>query len=72
MRYSFRRTFFVSVLLLAITAGVTGSVGYAAAADRPNIIMLLTDDQRWDALGCMGNRIIKTPNVDRLAAGRLP
>lgn len=34
---------------------------------RPNIIFLLTDDQRWDALGCTGNRIIQTPNIDRLA-----
>ena len=33
----------------------------------PNIIFLLTDDQRWDSLGCMGNSIIKTPNIDSLA-----
>lgn len=36
-------------------------------AKRPNIIFLLTDDQRWDALGVMGNRIIQTPNLDALA-----
>ncbi len=35
---------------------------------RPNIVFLLTDDQRWDALGCMGNPIIQTPNLDILAA----
>ncbi len=35
--------------------------------DRPNIIFLLTDDQRWDALGAMGNPIIQTPNLDKLA-----
>jgi len=34
---------------------------------RPNIIFLLTDDQRWDTLGCMGNSIIRTPNLDGLA-----
>ncbi|MBE9461626.1 sulfatase [Dyadobacter subterraneus] len=34
---------------------------------RPNIIFLLTDDHRWDALGAMGNRIIQTPNLDALA-----
>ncbi|QMW06561.1 sulfatase family protein [Spirosoma foliorum] len=34
---------------------------------RPNIIFLLTDDHRWDALGAMGNSIIKTPNLDALA-----
>ncbi|MDR3716510.1 MAG: sulfatase [Puia sp.] len=39
----------------------------APSARRPNIIFLLTDDQRWDALGAMGNRLIRTPNLDRLA-----
>jgi len=34
----------------------------------PNIIFLLTDDQRFDALGCMGNDEIQTPNIDRLAS----
>jgi len=34
----------------------------------PNIIFLLTDDQRWDALGCMGNQVLKTPNIDKLAS----
>ena len=35
---------------------------------KPNIIFLLTDDQRWDALGYAGNDIIETPNMDRLAS----
>lgn len=34
---------------------------------RPNIITLVTDDQRWDAIGCAGNTIIQTPNMDLLA-----
>ena len=34
---------------------------------RPNILFILTDDQRWNALGCMGNTNIVTPNLDRLA-----
>ncbi|HID55531.1 TPA: DUF229 domain-containing protein, partial [Candidatus Poribacteria bacterium] len=34
---------------------------------RPNILILMTDQQRWDALGINGNREIKTPNLDRLA-----
>ena len=34
---------------------------------RPNIIFLLTDDQRHDSLGCAGNSIVKTPNIDLLA-----
>lgn len=35
--------------------------------EKPNIIFILTDDHRWDALGIMGNSIIQTPNIDRLA-----
>jgi arylsulfatase A-like enzyme len=34
---------------------------------RPNIVFLLTNDQRADAMGCMDNPIIKTPNMDELA-----
>ena len=34
---------------------------------RPNIIFILTDDQRWDALGYAGNEIIQTPEMDKLA-----
>lgn len=36
-------------------------------AVKPNIIFLLTDDHRWDAMGAMGNKIIQTPNLDKLA-----
>ena len=39
--------------------------------ERPNILFVLTDDQRFDTLGCTGNPIIKTPNIDRLARGGL-
>jgi len=34
---------------------------------KPNIIFLLADDLRYNSIGCMGNSIIKTPNIDRLA-----
>ncbi|MBK3517529.1 sulfatase-like hydrolase/transferase [Carboxylicivirga marina] len=39
----------------------------AQTTDQPNIIFLLTDDQRFDALGCMGNTEIQTPEIDKLA-----
>src|SRR5690606_1453770 len=39
----------------------------AQQAARPNIIFILTDDQRADAIGYAGNAIIKTPEMDRLA-----
>lgn len=37
--------------------------------DRPNVILILTDDQGFWSLGCNGNREIRTPNIDALAAG---
>lgn len=36
---------------------------------KPNVLFIMTDDQRWDAMSCAGNKILKTPNMDRLAAG---
>jgi len=38
---------------------------------RPNILWICTDQQRFDTLGCTGNRFVGTPNVDRLAEGGL-
>ena len=49
---------------LAFGRGCRDGKGSAA---RPNILFILTDDQRFDTLGCAGNPIIRTPNVDRLA-----
>src|SRR5436190_4109873 len=34
---------------------------------RPNLLFILADDLRCDAVGFMGNRVVQTPNVDRLA-----
>lgn len=39
-----------------------------SAAMRPNIVVILTDDQRADYLGCAGHPIVQTPHIDALAA----
>src|SRR5688500_3347956 len=36
--------------------------------DPPNLLLICTDQHRFDALGCYGNPHIQTPNIDRLAA----
>jgi len=38
------------------------------SADRPNILILMTDQQRADHMGCAGHPLLQTPNMDRLAA----
>ena len=40
----------------------------AADADKPNVIVILTDDQGWGDLSVHGNTNISTPNIDRLAS----
>jgi arylsulfatase A-like enzyme len=37
------------------------------ARRKPNILWICTDSQRWDTLGCYGNRFVHSPNLDRLA-----
>ncbi len=41
----------------------------ADSTDKPNIIFLFSDQHRPDAMGCNGNTVIQTPNLDRMAAG---
>ncbi len=64
-------------------ASVISSPGYAAclcllavvlcsplstwAATRPNVILIISDDQAWTDFGFMGHPVIRTPNLDRLA-----
>ena len=45
-----------------------GALACEAADTPPNVIFILTDDQRWDSLGCSGNADLKTPELDRLAS----
>ena len=37
--------------------------------DRPNIVMVVADDHGREAVGCYGNPVVSTPNIDRLARG---
>jgi len=56
-------------LTLAILLSAPQAALYAApSAKRPvNLLFIMTDQQRWDAMSCAGNPVIKTPNMDRLA-----
>ena len=48
---------------LAVAAAVlsTASTLRAAAPARPNVLVSLTDDMRWDSMGCAGHPFFKTP-----------
>jgi arylsulfatase A-like enzyme len=59
------------VCRLTILAGVVLSFGAIAATsqgeDRPNFVVVFTDDQGYGDLGCYGSETIRTPRIDRLA-----
>lgn len=63
-----RRTFMAAAAAAGLAASARNVRAAGADTARPNIVLLLTDDQRWDALGCMGNGIIHTPHLDQLCA----
>lgn len=54
------------ITAFSLTQGMANRVS-AENPDKPNIIFILTDDQRWDTLGCAGNAVIETPVMDSLA-----
>lgn len=56
-----------ALMLFAFAGTLTKAKADNDQKERPNIIFILTDDQRWDAMGCAGNEIIQTPNMDALA-----
>jgi len=67
MRLKYSIAIILSCLSTAAFCNHNGHINKSQSDKRPNIIFLLTDDQRWDALGVMGNNIIKPPNIDQLA-----
>ena len=56
------------VFCFVAPAAALASEHPGASKRRPNILFIMTDQHRWDCIGANGNRLIHTPNLDRLAA----
>lgn len=55
-------------LWLLLTVSSVGAPTLALAEKRPNILFIVSDDQRPDTIAALGNALIKTPNLDKLVA----
>jgi N-acetylglucosamine-6-sulfatase len=54
---------------LTRTAGAVIAPALARSTGKRNLVFILADDHRYDVMSCMGHPFVKTPNLDRLAAG---
>jgi hypothetical protein len=59
----------LAILVASLAMSLGGLSLFAAeSATRPNVLFILCDDLRPDAVGCFGSKHVKTPHIDRLAA----
>ncbi len=62
-----RREFLARSIAAAALPAMAGQSLSASARSRPDYVIFLTDDQRWDFLSCAGHPVLRTPHIDRLA-----
>ncbi|MHC4995985.1 MAG: sulfatase family protein, partial [Planctomycetota bacterium] len=64
-----RQGFVLVVFFGVVLGGYFSLPGEAVGAegDRPNLLILMTDNQYYEHLGCYGDPVVKTPHIDRLA-----
>ena len=62
-----RKVSFLFMLISTICGFNASNAQQKSTEDKPNIIFILTDDQRFDAIGYAGNKYVETPQMDDLA-----
>lgn len=56
---------FLTTTLATVAVAITA---LAATPKRPNVIWIMADDLGYGELGCYGQKLVPTPNLDRMAA----
>lgn len=56
------------IAILLLSFGLCADLSRTDGTERPNIVVVLVDDLRWDELGCTGHPFVRPPNIDRIAS----
>ena len=64
MRKAFK---FTACIVLTFTLAASIFAAQASSGSAPNILFIIVDEMRWDAMSCAGHPIARTPHLDRLA-----
>ena len=56
------------IIVISLALFILKNVGYGQENERPNLLFIMTDQQRYDAVSFAGNTVLSTPNIDRLAS----
>lgn len=67
-RRDFLQNVSAGVLGAMVAPGIPADAADTAGTKTPNVLLIITDDQGYGDLGCHGNPVLKTPNLDRLHA----
>jgi N-sulfoglucosamine sulfohydrolase len=62
-----KNTILISLLITTFSVACKAQVKNEVNKKRPNILILMTDNQSWNHLGSYGDDVIKTPNIDAIA-----
>lgn len=62
-----RRLMLVTSAVITLLQVALSQLHAAEASARPNLVVVLVDDLRWDDIGCAGHPFVRTPHIDRIA-----